>query len=88
MARLVASITGRPRYIVPLPDPVAPLVVEAAGWFGPVVRRWWPDVSRCLAAGGFLRLYLSGDRANACLGLEHPSARETIRSCFNVCESR
>jgi dihydroflavonol-4-reductase len=82
LARHVAAITGRPRWIVPLPDLAEPLVVSAAGWFGPLVRRRWPDVSRPLAAGGFLRLYLSGERANACLGLEHPSARETIASCF------
>ncbi len=82
LARLVASVTGRPRWIVPLPDPLEPLIVRAAGWFGPLVRRWWPDVSPQLAAAGFLGLHLSGDRANACLGLEHPSAHETIARCF------
>ncbi len=83
LARLVASITGRPRWIVPLPGVLEGPVVWAAGLFGSVLRRWWPDVSRALAAGGFLRLYLSGERGNACLGLEHPSARETIASCFS-----
>ena len=83
LARVVSSITGRPRWIVPLPDLLEPLVVAAAGLFGSVARRWWPDVSRALVSGGFLRLYLSGERANACLGLEHPSARETIASCFS-----
>jgi dihydroflavonol-4-reductase len=82
LAKHVAAITGRPRWIVPLPDLVEPLVVTAAGWIGPLARRWWPDVSRPLATAGFLRLHLSGDRANVCLGLEHPSARETIASCF------
>ena len=83
LARLVASVTGRPRWVVPLPDQMEPLIVRAAGWFGPLVRRWWPDVSPQLAAAGFLGLHLSGDRANACLGLEHPSARETVASCFS-----
>ena len=82
LARLVASITGRPWWVVPLPAYLEPLIVRAAGWFGPLARRWWPDVSPQLAAGGFLGLHLSGDRANACLGLEHPSARETVASCF------
>jgi dihydroflavonol-4-reductase len=82
LARLVASVTGRPRWIVPLPGGLEPLIVQAAGWFGPLVRRWWPDVSPQLAAAGFLGLHLSGERANRCLGLEHPSARETIASCF------
>jgi dihydroflavonol-4-reductase len=78
LAMLVASITGQPRWVVPLPDRLEPLIVRAAGWFGPVARRWWPDMSRQLAAGGFLRLRVRGDRANACFGLEHPPARDTI----------
>jgi dihydroflavonol-4-reductase len=82
LARLVTSITGRPRWVVPLPDHLEPLIVRAAGWFGPIVRRWWPDISPQLAAAGFLGLHLSGDRANASFGLEHPSARETVASCF------
>jgi dihydroflavonol-4-reductase len=82
LARLVASITGRPRFIVPLPGPFEPLIVRSAGWFGPLVRRWYPDVSPQLAAAGFIGLHLSGERANACLGLEHPSAHDTVASCF------
>jgi len=82
LARLVAAATGRPRWVVPLPDQLEPLIVRAAGWFGPLARRWWPDVSRQLAAAGFLGLHICGDRANACLGLEHPSARETVAACF------
>ena len=74
-AGLVASITGRPRWVVSLPDHLEPLIVTAAGWFGPLARWRWPDVSPQLATAGFLGLYLSGDRANSCLGLEHPSAR-------------
>jgi dihydroflavonol-4-reductase len=82
LARHVASITGKPYWIVGLPDLFEPVVVSAAGLFGPVARRWWPDVSPQLVAGGFLRLHLSGERANAALRLEHPTARETIASCF------
>jgi dihydroflavonol-4-reductase len=78
LAGLVATITGRPRWVIPLPDRLEPVIVRAAGWFGPIARRWWPDMSRQLAAGGFLRLHVRGDRANACFGLEHPPVRETI----------
>jgi dihydroflavonol-4-reductase len=84
LAGLVTSITGRPRWVVPVPDFLEPVLVRAAGWFGPLVRRWWPDVSPQLAAAGFIGLHLSGERANACLGLEHPTARETIASCFSA----
>jgi dihydroflavonol-4-reductase len=83
LARLVASITGQPRWVVPIPDHLEPLIVRAAGWFGPVARRWWPDMSRQLAAGGFLHLHVRGDRANTCFGLEHPPARETIARSLN-----
>ena len=78
LAALVASITGRPHWLVPLPDRLEPLIMLAAGWLGPLVRPWWPDVSRQLAAGGFLRLYVRGDRANACFGLKHPPALDSI----------
>jgi dihydroflavonol-4-reductase len=78
LAALVASLTGRPRWLIPLPDRLGPMVVSAAGWSGPLARRWWPDISRQLAAGGFLRLHVRGDRANACFGLEHPPAADSI----------
>jgi hypothetical protein len=61
-----------------LGDRLEPVIVSAAGWWGPLARTWWPDVSRQLAAGGFLRFYIRGDRANACFGLEHPPAVDSI----------
>lgn len=78
LAALVAGLTGRPRCQISLPDQLESVVTSAAGWWGPLLRRWWPDVSRHLAAGGFLKLYVRGDRANACFGLEHPPAVESI----------
>ncbi len=78
LAGLVASLTGRPRWRIPLPARVEPAIISAAGWWGPLARRWWPDVSRELAAGGFLRFYIRGDRANVCFGLEHPPAVDSI----------
>ena len=35
LAALVASLTGRPRWLVPLPDRLEGVIVTAAGWFGP-----------------------------------------------------
>jgi len=78
LAALVARLTGRPRWTIPLPDPLEPVIGAAAAWSGPLLRRWWPDVSRHLAAGGFLRLYVRGDRADLCFGLEHPPAVDSI----------
>jgi dihydroflavonol-4-reductase len=78
LGALVTSITGRPRWLVVLPERLEKAVMIAAGWSGPLLRRWWPDVSPQLAAGGFLRLYVSGARADRCFGLEHPLAIESI----------
>jgi dihydroflavonol-4-reductase len=78
LAAHVASLTGRPRWLIPLPDRLKGLIVASAAWSGPLARRWWPDVSRELAAAGFLRFFVRGDRANACFGLEHPPAIDSI----------
>jgi dihydroflavonol-4-reductase len=78
LARLVASLSGRPRWMVPVPDRLEPLIGIAAHWLGPLARLWWPDVSPQLAAGGFLSLHIRGDRADACFALEHPPLLDSI----------
>ena len=87
LAALVASLTGRPRWLIPLPDRLQTAIVSVAGWSGPLARRWWPDVSRQLAAAGFLRLHVRGDRANACFGLDAPPSgrldrQELVKACL------
>ncbi len=78
LAAVVASITGRPRWVLTLPDRSEPVLARAADWLAPIARRWVPDLSRQLIAGGFLRLHVRGARADACFGLEHPLAIESI----------
>jgi dihydroflavonol-4-reductase len=78
LSDLVASLTGRPRWKVPIPDRLERIIVTAVALTGPVVRFWYPDVSRQLAAAGFLRLYIRGDRADHCFGLDHPPAVDSI----------
>jgi dihydroflavonol-4-reductase len=78
LGKLVAAITGRPRMVVVLPQGIRPLVVPAAGMVAPFLRWRWPDLSRTLAAGGFLNLHVRGDRADRCFGLKHPPAIESI----------
>ena len=77
MARLVAEVAGRPRRVVAIPD----------AWQGPVVgfsrlvdrlTRGKGDVSAAAAAGGFLRLQVRGDRADAAFGLVHPPPIHSI----------
>jgi dihydroflavonol-4-reductase len=78
LAVLVRSITGRPRRVVTVPDRLEPWLARAADWLAPIGRRWVPDLSRQLVAGGFLRLHVRGRRADACFGLDHPPAVESI----------
>ena len=78
LASVVASITGWPRWVAILPDRLEPIAGHAAAVVAPWVRRWAPDLSRALIAGGFLRLHVRGDRADLCFGLTHPPAIESI----------
>lgn len=82
LAAVVASIAGRPRRIINLSDRWEPAIGRVAEWAAPMVRRWIPDVSRELVAGGFLRLHVDGGRADACFGLQHPPATDSIASAI------
>jgi dihydroflavonol-4-reductase len=77
LARLVAEVTGRPRIIIALPDLLElPLRITAS-----LLERLGVgnELSGTTVAGGFLRLHVSGNRADACFGLVHPPALESIR---------
>jgi dihydroflavonol-4-reductase len=78
LAAVVASMTGRPRRVIRLTDRWEPALGRAAEWMAPLVRRWIPNLSRQLVAGGFLRLHVDGSRADVCFGLRHPPAAESI----------
>jgi dihydroflavonol-4-reductase len=78
LAGLVTKLTGRPWLLIQLPGWFKGLTVASAGWFGPLARTRWPDVSRPLASAGFLKLFVRGDRADACFGLVHPPAIDSI----------
>jgi dihydroflavonol-4-reductase len=78
LAAVVASIVGRPRRVIGLSDRWEPALGRVAEWTAPLLRRWIPDLSRALVAGGFLRLHVDGRRADGCFGLRHPPATESI----------
>ncbi len=78
LAAVVAAIAGRPRHLLALADRWEPALGLAAEWTAPLVGWWIPDLSRQLVAGAFLRLHVDGRRADACFGLEHPPAAESI----------
>ena len=72
MARIVAQIAGRPRFVVPIPDAMERPLTAVARWVGR------GDVSPAAVAGGFLRLHVCGDRADRAFGLVHPTAQRSI----------
>jgi dihydroflavonol-4-reductase len=81
LAGLVREITGRPQVILPVPDVFErPLKVLANLLDRPGLGT---ELSGTTVAGGFLRLYVSGRRADICFGLENPSADKTIRSSLS-----
>lgn len=77
LARQVGQVAGRPRRVVGVPNFLErPLktIAEALNRLGLATEFSGPTV-----AGGFLRLRVSGARADRQFGLVHPPALETIR---------
>jgi dihydroflavonol-4-reductase len=80
LAGLVAQVAGLPRMIIPLPSGLQWPLKAAAGLVDLISPH--AELSRSTVAGGFLSLHVSGRRADECFGLEHPMARQTVRSAF------
>ena len=83
LARLVASITGRPRWIVPLPDLVEPLVVGAAVWLGPLCAAVVAGRVACPGGRGISAVVSERGTGECMPGARTSVARETIASCFS-----
>jgi len=80
LARLAAEVAGRPRGVVVLPDVLErPLraTARALAWLGLT-----SEFSGATVAGGFLRLHVSGARADRCFGLVHPPAVESVKAAL------
>ncbi len=80
LAALVAGITGKPQWIIPLPDQLEPPLKV----LGRLLDRLGlgNEVSGTTVAGGFLRLHVAGRRGDDCFGLVHPPPLDTIRSAL------
>ncbi len=81
LARLVGKLTGRPRLILEAHTlSIHPLMglARLADLFG-----LESEFSAATVAGGFLTLHVSGRRADACFGLQHPEPLDIIRSAFD-----
>jgi dihydroflavonol-4-reductase len=80
LARLAAEVAGRPRVVVALPDVLErPLKATARALARLGLTS---EFSGATVAGGFLRLYVSGARADRCFGLVHPPAVESVRAAL------
>ena len=72
LAGLVGRVAGWPMAVLPMPDAFEGPLTWAAGRLDRLVAGRWIEVSRAAVAGGFLRLHVRGDLANATFGLVHP----------------
>jgi dihydroflavonol-4-reductase len=88
MATSVRALTGRPRVVISLPNWLETPCSKPIDAIAPLTRRWWPDLSRHLLAGGFLRLHVSGAKANATFALSHPPARDSIAQSLELPKRR
>lgn len=78
MAALVAQVAGRPKRVLSIKDSVERPLARAAGWLAWATRGRLSNVSSAAVAGGFLRLHVSGARADAAFGLVHPHPIDSI----------
>jgi dihydroflavonol-4-reductase len=78
-AALVAAITGRPWRVFVLPDPAEGPLIRAFQMLMPWLGPFWPDASAPAIIAGFLRLHVSGARADHLFGLCHPQPIESFR---------
>jgi dihydroflavonol-4-reductase len=83
MARLVSRVARRPRRVVVVPDWCEPLLRKLAAFTDRVASGRLSNVSGAAVAGGFLKLIVSGSRADAEFGLRHPPP---IRSIYEALE--
>ena len=81
IAALVARLAGRPRRIVTIPDGLEWPLAWFADRIDHLVGGRWPEVSAAAVSGGFVRLHVSGARADATFHLNHPPP---IRSIFDA----
>ncbi len=82
LARMVRRITGRPNVITVLPDFTERLVVSTARMIDKMTRHQRIDISAASAAGGYLRLHVSGTRADRLFNLVHPDPISSIHAAL------
>jgi dihydroflavonol-4-reductase len=86
LARTVAEVAGRPWKVLVMPDSLeAPFKCLA----NLIERmRLTKEISATTVAGGYLRLYVSGRKADECFRLVHPPPIESIRAVLRGGDQR
>lgn len=83
LARMVRTIVGKPVRVGQLPAFLQRPYTTIAGLADRLVfRGTQPAVTAASVAGGYLKLYVTGARADQVFGLEHPSQPDTIREAL------
>jgi nucleoside-diphosphate-sugar epimerase len=72
LASLVRRVSGRPRMVFHMPRFLERPTRMLAHASTLMPGHWLRDFSPATVSGGFLRLHVSGARANAAFGVEHP----------------
>jgi dihydroflavonol-4-reductase len=92
LADLVKLVTGRPPFVITLPDALARPLSLAGRMIDRAARGRFRSVSAAAVAGGYLELHVSGARADAEFGLHHPppiySVYEALADCRRAGRAR
>lgn len=82
LAALVARVARRPWRVVTVPDALERPMARAAGWIDGWGGGLLGERTAAAVAGGFLRLRVSGTRADAAFGLSHPDPLTSIHEAL------
>ena len=83
LAGLVAQVATRPSRVFTIPEAFQPPLVRVAGWIDLWGRGLLGERTAAAVAGGFLHLRVSGRRADAAFGLQHPEPLESVRDTLS-----
>jgi dihydroflavonol-4-reductase len=82
LAMMVGRVAGWPTAVLPIPDFLERPLRWAAGRLDRLTGGRFIEVSEAAVAGGFLRLHVRGDLADATFGLVHPPPLDSIRDAL------
>jgi dihydroflavonol-4-reductase len=86
LTELLKQVTGRPLWVVTLPDSLEGFASMVGGWIDRAARGRFRSVSAAAVAGGYLRLHVTGARADAEFELHHPPPIHSIYEALADCQ--